>query len=170
MLTKTMINKMNEQINLEFYSANLYLQMSAWAEHKGLTGSAAFLKGHAMEEQMHMSKLFNYLLETGDMPILGTIEAPSAEYESLEAMFELILEHEILVTTKINELVSISMEEKDYSTFNFLQWYVAEQHEEENLFKSILDKFKVIGTDGRGLYLIDQEIGKLAVAAPQAEA
>jgi len=165
MLSKELINKLNKQINLEFFSSNLYLQMSAWAEHKGLNGSALFLKAHAAEEQQHMEKLFNYLLETGDLPLLGSIEAPNHKYESLEQMFVEILEHEKLVTREINKLVEAAFEEKDFSTFNFLQWYVAEQHEEENLFNSILDKFNVIGTDGRGLYLIDKEIA--AMAAPR---
>lgn len=167
MLSKNMIEKMNKQINLEFFSSNLYLQMAAWAEGNGLPGSASFLRTHAAEEMMHMEKLFTYLLETGDMPILGTIEAPPAEYDSLESLFRMILEHEKLVTQKINELAGIAMEEKDFSTFNFLQWYVAEQHEEENLINTILDKFKVIGTEGRGLYMIDQEVAKMTIT-PQA--
>lgn len=165
MLNKEMINKLNKQINLEFYSSNLYLQMAAWAEHNGLPGSAAFLKAHAREEQEHMLRLFNYLLETGDLPVLGEIKAPESDFESLEQLFEMTMNHEVLVTGGINDLVATALEGKDFSTFNFLQWYVAEQHEEENLFKSILDKFKVIGTDGRGLYLIDKEIGKLIAAS-----
>lgn len=163
MLSTEMTKRLNKQINMEFYSSNLYLQMGAWAETKGLTGSANFLKAHAKEEQEHMDKLFNYVLETGALPVLGGIEAPEIGYQSLEAIFIHTLEHEKLVTEGINDLVAFALEEKDFSTFNFLQWYVAEQHEEENLFNSILDKFKVIGTEGRGLYLIDKEIGKLSV-------
>jgi ferritin len=164
MLSEKMTIKLNKQINLEFYSSNLYLQMSAWAATNGLPGSALFLKMHAKEEQLHMDKLFNYVLETGDLPILGGIDAPSTEYKSLEDIFSQTLEHEKNVTKGINDLVDFALNEKDFSTFNFLQWYVAEQHEEENLFNSIIEKFKVIGTDGRGLYLIDKEIGKLVRA------
>lgn len=159
MLSREMTEKLNKQINLEFYSSNLYLQMAAWAENNGLTGSAQFMRIHVGEEQMHMQKLFNYVLETGGMPILGAIKAPVSEYKSIEQIFKIALEHEKVVTRGINDLVSASFEEKDFSTFNFLQWYVAEQHEEENLFNSILDKFKIIGSDGRGLFLIDKEIG-----------
>jgi ferritin len=161
MLEKDLVERLNQQINLEFYSSNLYLQMSSWCESKGLEGCAAFMKAHAAEEMGHMQKLFDYVNEAGGMAILGAIEAPRTEFESILEVFRLTLDHEILVTRKINELVEVSMEKKDYSTFNFLQWYVAEQHEEESLFRSILDKVELIGTDKRGLFLLDREIGKI---------
>lgn len=165
MLNPTMLERLNEQINLEFYSSNLYLQMSSWCESKGLGGCAAFLQAHAAEEMQHMQRLFNYINETGAMAQLGAIDAPPTKYESVEEVFRQTYEHEQAITHKINELADTAFQEKDYSTFNFLQWYVAEQHEEEALFKGILDKFDVIGTDGKGLYFIDQEIGKLSTAS-----
>lgn len=164
MLTKSMLDCLNNQINLEFYSSNLYLQMSAWADNHGLSGTSEFLKGHADEEMQHMQKLFDYVLETGGMPHLGAIEAPRTEYANLREMFELILEHEKLITSKINELVEEAFSTKDYSTFNFLQWYVAEQHEEENLFQSVLDKMDLLGDDPKNLFFIDKEIASLSVA------
>ncbi|HOJ03083.1 MAG TPA: non-heme ferritin [Bacteroidota bacterium] len=168
MLSTNMINKLNEQVTIEFESSNLYLQMSAWCAFKGFEGSSAFLKAHAEEERMHMMKLFTYLEETGALALLSAMEKPKADYESLEAMFTQILEHERFVTSKINELVALAYEEKDYSTLHFLQWYVGEQHEEESLFSSVLDKIKLVAYDGRGLYLIDRELGKMAVAPAQA--
>ncbi len=156
-----MLQRLNTQINLEFYSSNLYLQMSAWADNQGLEGTAKFLKVHADEEMQHMQKLFDYVLETGGMPILGTIEAPKAEYANLREMFELVLEHEKIITAEINGLVAESFETKDYSTFNFLQWYVAEQHEEENLFQSVLDKMDLLGNEPKNLFFIDKEIASL---------
>ncbi|PIE47532.1 MAG: ferritin [Gammaproteobacteria bacterium] len=161
MLKPAMLDLLNKQINLEFASSNLYLQMSAWAANHGLEGTASFLTAHAAEEMQHMQKLFDYVLETGGMPILGAIEAPQTDYENLRHMFELILAHEKLITEKINELVAESFESKDYSTFNFLQWYVAEQHEEENLFQSILDKMDLFGNDPQKLFFIDKEIAGL---------
>jgi ferritin len=166
MLSENMVGRLNRQINLEFYSSNLYLQMSAWCSHAGLEGCSAFLEQHAREEQGHMQKLFNYVNETGAMAVVGAIEAPPAEFKSLADVFKATYEHEKLVTRKINELAAAAFEEKDYSTFNFLQWYVAEQHEEESLFKGILDKIAIIGTDGRGLFFLDREIAKLVGAAP----
>ncbi len=161
MLSKAIIDKLNEQINLEFYSSNIYLQMSAWCAHRGYAGAAVFLLRHADEEMEHMQKLFDYVSETGGLPLLGKIDAPKSEYKSLKEIFEITLEHEKLVTSKINELVEVTFANKDYSTFNFLQWYVAEQHEEETLFSGIIDKFNIMGEDGRSLYFIDKELATL---------
>ncbi len=95
------------------------------------------------------------------MPLLGKIEAPKNDYKTLKEIFEITLEHEKFVTSKINELVEVTFAHKDYSTFNFLQWYVAEQHEEEMLFNSIIDKFNLLGEDGRSLYFIDRDLATL---------
>lgn len=162
MLSQVMIDKLNEQINLEFYSSNLYLQMSAWCEHKGFSGAATFLRLHANEERMHMERLFTYVNETGGMPILGTIGAPPHNFSSLGDLFEQTLEHECHITRCINGLVHTAFTSQDYSTFNFLQWYVAEQHEEETLFKTIVDRMALIGDDGKGLFFIDKELAELA--------
>lgn len=162
MLKKNIIDLLNTQINQEQYSSNLYLQMGAWCDQKGYTGCAKFLYGHADEEHMHMIKLFNYLSETGNLPILGAIEAPPVEWGNLKSMFEEILKHERMITEQINNLVAKTFADQDFSTFNFLQWYVSEQHEEEHLFQSILDKLSIIGIEGKGVYFFDKEIGKLA--------
>ena len=163
MVSQTILNKLNEQITLEFYSSNLYLQMGAWCIWKGYSGASRFLLQHASEEYGHMTKLFQYIAETGGLAVIPGIDKPQTEFDSLLDVFTQTMEHEKLVTSKINELVDTAFTEKDFSTFNFLQWYVAEQHEEECLFTSILDKIKMIGSEGRGIYLIDKEIGKLAV-------
>jgi ferritin len=163
MVSQNISDKLNAQITLEFFSSNLYLQMGAWCTWKGYTGAARFLLVHAQEEYGHMSKLFHYLGETGGLAVIDAIEKPQPQFESLLEVFTLIMEHEKLVTLKINDLVDTALQEKDFSTFNFLQWYVAEQHEEESLFSGILDKIRMIGAEGRGLYLIDKEIGKYAV-------
>ncbi|MFT7053965.1 MAG: ferritin [Psychromonas sp.] len=162
MLTESMVEKLNEQINLEFYSSNLYLQMSAWCEDKGFEGAAILLRGHAIEEMSHMNRLFTYVSETGALPIIGTISAPPHQYDSLKAIFIETYEHECLITKKINELTHTAFSTHDYSTFNFLQWYVAEQHEEEKLFKGILDKIDLVGEEGKALFWIDKDLAALA--------
>ena len=162
MLSTNVIKLLNDQMNLEFYSSNLYLQMSAWCEQNGFEGAAKFLSAHAAEEMQHMRKLFTYLNETGALAVITAIEEPAHEYKSLKEIIELTYEHEKLITSKINELVGKTFEEKDYSAFNFLQWYVAEQHEEEKLFSGILDKLNLLGEDGKGLFLIDKDLGDLA--------
>ena len=169
MLKQSMLDKLNEQINLEFYSSNLYLQMAAWCEFKSLNGCSRFLAAHAQEEMTHMQRLFTYVNETGALAKLGQIDSPPTEFDSLKDVFDKIYEHECFITGKINELADAAFQTKDYSTFNFLQWYVAEQHEEEALFKGILDKIEIIGTDGKGLFFIDQEIGKLAAGDKSAD-
>ena len=166
MLSSNMINKLNEQINLEFYSSNLYLQMASWCENQGLDGCNSFLRHHAQEEMEHMQKLFNYVNETGAMAIVGAIEAPPHQYDSVRDVFLATYKHECLVTKKINELAHTAFTEQDYSTFNFLQWYVSEQHEEEKLFKTILDRIDMIGLENKGLYYIDQEVAKLLNEMP----
>ncbi len=171
MLAQQLVQKLNDQINLEYYSSNLYLQMSAWCEFKGLVGCARFLREHATEELTHMRRLFDYVSETGALPEIGAIDAPDASFESIVDVFVATYEHEQHVTQRINELADAAFTNKDYSTFNFLQWYVSEQHEEEKLFKGILDKIEIIGTDGKGLFYIDREVGEMAAGgtAPEAD-
>lgn len=159
MLSNKIIGNLNQQINLEFYSSNLYLQMSSWCAFKGLDGSAGFLKDHAAEEMSHMQRLFDYVNGCGAIAEVGEIKAPPTEFESVSSIFQQTYEHECSVTKSISKLVHSAFEEQDYSTFNFLQWYVSEQHEEEKLFKGILDKLEIIGPEGRGLYHFDQEMG-----------
>lgn len=164
MLSANVVKLLNAQMNLEFYSSNLYLQMSAWCEQKGYVGAAKFLREHAAEEMQHMRKLFTYLNETGAEVRIEAIEAPAVDYQSLRQVIELTFEHEKLITRKINELVTTTFEEKDYSAFNHLQWFVGEQHEEEKLFGGILDKFNILGEEGKSLFLIDKDLGNLSNA------
>lgn len=167
MLTDNMVQKLNEQINLEFYSSNLYLQMSAWCEDKGFEGAALMLRKHAIEEMDHMNRLFTYVSETGALPIVGIIDAPPYNFASLKQLFQEIYDHECLITNKINALTHVAFSTQDYSTFNFLQWYVAEQHEEEKLFKGILDKISLVGEDGKALFWIDKDLAKMANTGSQ---
>lgn len=161
MVSGPILDRLNAQINLEFFSSNIYLQMGAWANYEGLEGCAAFLTKHADEEMGHMRRIWNYVLEAGHMPVLGSIPEAPAKIDSVKALFEEIYTHEQHVTQKINELAHAAFAEKDMITFNFMQWFVAEQHEEEALARSILDRIKVIGLEGKGLYFIDQEVGRI---------
>ncbi|HHF1815783.1 TPA: ferritin, partial [Haemophilus influenzae] len=117
MLSENVVKLLNDQMNLEFYSSNLYLQMSAWCDQQGFEGTAKFLSVHAAEEMQHMRKLFTYLNETGSLAVISAIEAPAHEYKSLKEIIETTYEHEKLITSKINELVGKTFEEKDYSAF-----------------------------------------------------
>jgi ferritin len=170
MASKAMIAKLNEQLNKEFFSSNMYLQLSAWCNNKGLEGSAAFLKIHADEEMQHMLKIFDYIGELGGLALIGQIEAPPLNFKSLGDIMEKILKHEKYITKNIHKLTEDAWAEKDHATYNFLQWFVAEQHEEETLFNSVLDKIKLVGTEDRqGLFFIDRELGQMAAVEPTAE-
>ncbi|APG27133.1 ferritin [Syntrophotalea acetylenivorans] len=156
-----MVNKLNAQISLENFSSNLYLQMSAWAEIKGLDGSAAFLRKQAKEELDHMHRLFKYVYETGALPAIGETKAPPTEFKSISDLFQQVLDHEKLVTGKINKLMDSALKENDHSSVDFLQWYVSEQHEEEHTIQQVLDKIRIIGESGSGVYFIDRAIGEM---------
>ena len=115
---------------------------------KGLDGASEFLYKQSEEERAHMLKLFAYINETGGQALAPEVKKSPDSYKSVVEVFKLALKQEQQNTKSINSLVELCWSEKDYSTFNFLQWYVAEQHEEEMVFKSILDKVDLIGTDG----------------------
>jgi ferritin len=169
MLSKNIQDALNKQTGEESYASSYYLSMASWADKAGLRGCAKFLYAHSEAERVHMMKLFRYVNDAGGHALVQAVKAPPADFKSINSVMELILSHERHVTKAINALVETCLTEKDYSTFNFLQWYVAEQHEEERLFQSILDMIKVAGTEGRGLFLIDKEIGKLATLAETAQ-
>lgn len=161
MLTQSITDALNEQIKKEAKASHMYLAMASWCDQQGLAGCAKFLYAHAEEERQHMLKLFHYLIEAGSKATVPAIEQPRDKFDSLSDVFETVFQAEKEVSQSIFNLVDQSLTEKDYSTFNFLQWYVAEQHEEERLFQSILDKIKLIGTSHQGEFMIDREIGAM---------
>ncbi len=163
MLSERMQSVLNKQIRIEAESSQIYLAMASWAELQGLAGVSEFMYAQSDEERMHMLKLFKYINERSGHAIVSELSAPDIEFGSIKEMFETLFNHEIFVSQSINELVHISLEEKDYATHNFLQWYVAEQIEEEAQARTILDKIKLIGDDKGGLYLFDNDMKQLTV-------
>jgi ferritin len=149
---------LNEQIKKEASSSQFYLAMASWAEGNGLNGTAKFMYTHSDEERFHMLKLIKFVNERGGTALIPAIEQPPLDFKNLKNVFELLLKHEISVTESINDLVDICLQEKDYTTHNFVQWYVSEQLEEEALARTILDKIKLIGNDNGGLYLFDRDL------------
>ncbi len=159
---------LNEQIQKEEYSSRLYLAMAIWCEVKGYPGAAAFLYEHADEERMHMLKLVHFVNDRGGKAQLMPIEVPPSEFESVEEVFTKIKKHEEYITESINNLYGITVDEKDYTTGNFLQWYITEQVEEESLFNTILDKIKLVGADKAGMFHIDKELDGMTTGAAAA--
>lgn len=157
-MSPEMQEKLNSQIEMEGYASFLYLSMSAWCDYRGLMGCAQFLRRQADEEHMHMMKLLEYMQEMDVQPTIPAIAQPPSEFDEIDTLFEDVLGHEQKVTQSINELVDFSTKDKDHSTYNFLQWYVEEQREEENLIRTILDRIKLIGESPQKLYYIDKEV------------
>jgi len=163
MLTKKVQAALNKQVEMEGYASNYYLSAASWCDANGLPGCAQFLYTHADEERMHMMKLFHYINDAGGHAEAPHVKQPPMKFKTLKDLFQSVFDHEVAVTKAINVLVDLCMSEKDHSSYNFLQWYVAEQHEEEKLFRTVLDKIELLGPDDkRGLYWIDRELAGLA--------
>lgn len=157
-MNKTIEKLLNDQITLEASSSQVYLAMASWSENKGLNGTAAFLYRHSDEERMHMLKLVKFINERGGTAIIPALTKPKVDFNSMLGIFQSLLAHELEVTASINNVIDVCLSEKDYTTHNFMQWYVAEQLEEEALARNIIDKLKLIGEDTGGLYLFDRDM------------
>lgn len=161
MITQNIVKLLNEQIAKEMFAANLYLSMSSWCYENSFDGAGLFLFQHADEESGHAKRLITYLNETDSKVIITEVATPESNFNGLLDVFEKTYAHEQKITQSINNLVDCTLQSKDYPTFNFLQWYVSEQHEEEALFRGIVDKIKLIGSNGDGPYLADRFIKDL---------
>lgn len=170
MLSNRIEELLNKQVELEAASSQYYLAMASFAEVKGYNGVSGFLYKHSDEERHHMLKLIKFINERGGHAIVPELKQPPKTFEGITEIFEKLLDHEIEITEKINELVATTLEEKDYTTHNFLQWYVSEQIEEEALARTIMDKLKLIGNDKGGLYMFDRDISSFQVTSANDEA
>ncbi|PCJ98927.1 MAG: ferritin [Flavobacteriaceae bacterium] len=168
MLSKKVEKALNNQIRIEAESSQIYLSMASWAEVKGLEGIALFMYKQSDEERLHMLKLIKFVNERGGHAQISELNAPKIEFGSFQKMFQELFDHEIFVSNSINELVHVTLQEKDYATHNFLQWYVAEQIEEEALARTILDKINLIGNDKGGLYLFDRDVQQITITSAAA--
>ena len=168
MISKDIEAALNKQISAEANSSHLYLAMASWAETRGYEGVSNFFYSQSDEERQHMLKLVKYANERGGHAHIPEINEPSKMFDCLTHVFQDFLDHEVKVSSLINDLVHICLENRDYTTQNFLQWYVAEQIEEEALARTILDKLKLIGDDKGGLYLFDRDVNQLMVTSAAA--
>jgi ferritin len=169
MLSKVIEAALNKQVTVEAASSQVYLAMASWAENLGFEGVSQFMYAHSDEERQHMLKLVKFINERGGHAAISQLSAPPSEFGSFKDMFQTLFDHEVMVSKTINDLVDVSLQEKDYATHNFLQWYVSEQIEEEALARNILDKINLIGDDKSGFYLFDNDIKQLIAkqAPPQ---
>ena len=160
MLNGKVENILNSQINREFYSAYLYLAMSAYFEEAGLKGFSHWTKVQSMEEIDHGMILFDYIIERDGKVDLRPIEAPHCELKCPLSVFEKILEHEKFVTAGIEEVANLTENECDMATRDFINWYISEQVEEEANVSDIIKKIKMFGSENSILYHIDKELHK----------
>ena len=158
MISKKMAKALNEQINKEIYSAFLYLSMSSYSDSIGMKGFANWFMVQYQEEMEHAMRFYHYVQEQGEQVILMAIDKPETKWASPQAMFEKTLTHEQFVTKLIHNLVDLAAKEKDHATGIFLQWFVTEQVEEEANANEMIDKMKLVGKQGSGLFLIDKEL------------
>ena len=166
MLSEKMQNALNAQINAEMWSAYLYLSMSMAAADKGLKGMANWFAVQFKEEQDHAQIIINYILSRGGRVLLAPIDAVDTEWEAPIDMFEQTLTHEQKVTSMINDLYNLAIEEKDHATRSMLTWFVDEQVEEEDSARDIIDQLRMIDCNKLGLYMIDKEMATRTYTAP----
>jgi len=156
MLKSKIEDNLNEQVKKEAYSSNLYLSMASWAENNGFSGIADWMYAQAEEEKMHMLKIIKYINERAGHAIIPAIDKPPIEHGTVKEMFEAVYKHEQFISESINEIVALTIEEKDYTTNSWIQWFVNEQIEEESSVSAILDKLNMLGSEN--MYLFDKDI------------
>lgn len=169
MISETMTQALNEQIQMEGQASFLYLSMSCWCDQQGLEGCAQFLRRQSEEEREHMLGIVDYLSDVDAHPLTPGIQQPAHHFSSIKELFEEVYAHEQKVTKAIHRLLQLALDEQDYTTQHFLQWYVEEQKEEETLMRAILDKIKLIGDGPMMLYYIDKEVSAVNAQVSAAE-
>ena len=166
MLNPKVQDAINEQINAELYSAYLYLSMAQYFEAEGLAGFANWFKIQFQEEQAHATIFMNYVNQRGGRVMLKAIDAVPTTWDSPMEVFRATLEHEQKVTALINSLYTLAMQEEDYAPRDRLNWFVGEQVEEEDNCRALIDKLRLIGDNGMGLYMLNTELAARTYAAP----
>ena len=166
MIDPQMAEKLNIQLNKEFHSAYLYLDLSAKCSSIGFNGAANWFFSQYQEENSHALKLFRYLDDQSVEIELKSIAASSNNITELLGFFEAALSHEQKMSHDLNELGDYAFQKKDHATYNLLQWYVTEQVEEESTISHIIDQIRIVGDNGHGLLSIDKELGVRSFVAP----
>ena len=166
MIKVSISNVLSEQVNAEYYSAYLYLTMSAYADRAGFKGIANWLFVQAQEEMAHGTHIYQHLLERGATPSFAEIKLPPTHFDSIQAVFEKVLSHEQHVTSLIDNIATIALSENDHATYNFILWYVNEQIEEEATADELLTKIKMVGDNTALLYNLDAELATRVFSDP----
>tara|TARA_Y100000031_G_C8117403_1_gene336561 strand:+ start:346 stop:861 length:516 start_codon:yes stop_codon:yes gene_type:complete len=166
MISKKMVDEINEQINKEIYSGYLYLSMAAYATSIGLNGFANWFFVQMKEEMIHSQKFYDYLNQQGGRVALKAIDQPPKDFSNVRDLFQQTLDHERLVTKRINNLIKLAKKENDNATDTFLQWFVTEQVEEEASPTEVLQRLDIVGKDGNGILTIDSQLATRMFVPP----
>jgi ferritin len=164
-----MSEALNKHMNIELASAHLYLSMSSAAGAMGLKGAGNWFMVQYQEEMVHFMKFYTYLNSQGEQAVFGASKAVPHQFKNLLEMFQQTLKHEQFITTCINELMEQAVQEKDHATQIFLQWFITEQIEEEENDREIIAKLKLIGDNGQGLLMLDNELATRVFVPPPAQ-
>jgi ferritin len=166
MLDQTVAKLLNEQINKEFYSAYIYLDIANYYLSENLNGFGNWFKVQAQEEKDHANLFITYLLDNGVKVELGQIDSPGKDYKGFKDPLEESLRHEQFVTASINKIYEAAFNVKDFRTMQFLDWFIKEQGEEEKNAEELIKKYELFAGDGKGLYMLDTELASRAYAPP----
>ena len=169
MLNPKIQDAFNKQLNAELFSAYLYASMSAYFEAENFKGMAGWMRVQVQEEVLHATRFYDFINERDGRVILTQIGAPKTEWDSPLDVFEDAYRHECKVSSMINELETLALGEKDHAAATFLQWFVNEQVEEEASVQAVVDKLKLVGDHGVGLFMIDNELGQRGPSAAPAD-
>jgi ferritin len=164
-LSKTVQNALNDQIGREFYSAYLYLSMSAYCASKNLPGFAHWMMLQAKEEAGHAMKLYGFIEDRSGRVVLQAVDKPPADFKSALELVTKVRQHEEMVTEEINKLYALAATEHDYATQIFLEWFLTEQVEEEKNSTQLVERLRMAGDNQSALLLIDREIGSRTAAS-----
>ncbi len=170
MMTKKMLDALNEQINAEMYSSYLYLSMAAFFEEINLKGFANWMRVQVQEENFHAMKFYDYVLSRQGRVALKAIAAPPLKWKTPLDVFQATYKHEQLVTSLINKLATLAEREHDHATRVLLHWFINEQVEEESNADALIQRLKLIGDNSSGLFLLDQELAQRVFTPPAAGA
>ena len=166
MISKKLQDAINDQINKELFSEYLYISMKSWCLANDLEGFANWMDVQSKEERFHAMRFYNFLNDRSARIILKAIDAPQADFKSPEDVLQYGLNHEGTVTASINKLMDLAIAESDHAAASFLKWFIDEQVEEEANFTKVLNKIKLSGGAGAGLFMIDQELAKRVYTVP----
>jgi len=155
-MNKKVEKLLNDQVEKEAYSSHLYLAMASWTETEGFKGISDWLYAQSEEERMHMLKFIAYINERGGKAIIPTLKKPPVSYKNIKSLFAEVLKHEQYITASINDIVGLCVTEKDYSTHNWIQWFVTEQLEEEASVSAVIDRLNMLGDNN--MYMFDRDI------------